>query len=550
MKRIWKHALKKCAVMLIPGVGLVSTGIASVEGPQEVLSNASMEMLANAAQSFTGNGTWWNPAESGTGFFFEAQNDIGVVTFFVYEANGRAVWYSGAGTFTTQGTGKYAFSGTLQRYAGGQSATSLTPKTPTSAVVGSVQIAFDGDTAQIQLPGRTYSAQKFNATGVGSPATASQPETGIYWNATESGRGYTIEVNNNLASIGVFHYAPNGEPTWNLVVSDIASGKLVSEFTAYAGGQTLAGPYTAPTKVPTTEQFSALFSAACEGQLQLPGMPSVPVKRFAFGGLAAGAECRYKTSVGAPAPAPAPVSFSNVSWRIFSPAVLKAEIVEYNTQNLDFIAGPSAPISTREHTFAEVSDTTGNPKLFGSTLTGLGGAPGFRVQVHVRGMPTGKYAGVAAVRFCYRANLYGKSFCDWDYPNTPVYLPYEILVKEMTTTWVPAKWGRAIAMKPETQQAIAGWVRGDGYVTSKNPVLQSETPYFPKFEVSAPFTKISFAKDNFDGYSVWVDVPPNTPKGRLSGTVIATICRDDPVVCASPHKGSPFTFPFSIEVAD
>ena len=125
--------------------------------------------------TFKGHGSWWNPAESGSGFFFEAQGSTGVVTFYSYEANGKPVWYLASGPFTGSADGKFQFSGTLQRYTGGQPASSTVPKTPTSTPVGTVTITFSGETAQVQVPGRSYGAEKFNKAGKFTPANGIQP---------------------------------------------------------------------------------------------------------------------------------------------------------------------------------------------------------------------------------------------------------------------------------------------------------------------------------------------------------------------------------------
>ena len=196
----------------------------------------------------------------------------GVITYFVYEASGKSVWYSGAGTFTLRADGKYAFAASLFRYSGGQPATSTTPSTPQRIFVGDTSVVFDGNSAQDTVPGRSYAATKFNPTTAESGA---QPEAGIYWNAAESGRGYTIEVANNIASIGVFHYDSAGEPTWNLIVGDISTGRLQSAFTSYTGGQTLGGSYKAAQAVNATAQFQASFITACNGSIQFPGMAPV-----------------------------------------------------------------------------------------------------------------------------------------------------------------------------------------------------------------------------------------------------------------------------------
>lgn len=255
---------------------------------------------ADTVPAFTGNGIWWNPAESGSGFFFEAQGATGVVTFYMYETSGRAVWYTGPGAFAAVAGGKYKFDGALQRYTGGQSGKALTPKPPSgSSPAGTVTITFDGFKAQGTVAGRAFTAQKFFQSG--EPATKSQPETGIYWNPLETGRGYTIEVNNNTAVVTAFHYTDDGLPQWHLITvpwPSGAGGTATGDFTAFSGGQPLAGAYKAPTGATVEGKLALSFNASCNGSLAFPDLPSIGIKRFAFGSLAVGGECRSTSGTG------------------------------------------------------------------------------------------------------------------------------------------------------------------------------------------------------------------------------------------------------------
>ena len=274
---------------LVMAVVIAGCGGGTEPAPEAAAPALAQQQLLSNTPGFGGHGTWWNPAEPGTGFVFEAQGSVGVITFFVYEGSGKPVWYSGAGAFTLQPDGKHAFAATLYRYSGGQAASSATPKTPNRTAVADVGVVFSSDSAQVNLPGRSFTARKFNAS---TAAGGVQPEAGIYWNAAESGRGYTMEVAGNIASIGVFHYDASGEPTWNLIVGDMSTGRLASSFTSYTGGQTLTGAYKPAQQVTTSQQFQANFASACSGSIQFPGMSAVAVNRFPFGGLSAGAECR------------------------------------------------------------------------------------------------------------------------------------------------------------------------------------------------------------------------------------------------------------------
>jgi hypothetical protein len=62
-------------------------------------------------------GLWWNAAESGRGFNIEMQDDIMIVTSFVYAPNGSATWFISAGryNFTTN-----TFNATFDANTGGQ----------------------------------------------------------------------------------------------------------------------------------------------------------------------------------------------------------------------------------------------------------------------------------------------------------------------------------------------------------------------------------------------------------------------------------------------
>lgn len=284
------------------------------------------EPMAAKAQvsTFEGHGSWWNPNESGTGFFFEAQGSTGVVTFYAYETNGRPVWYLASGPFAGAADGKFVFSGTLLRYTGGQPGSSAEPKTPASTVVGPVSIVFLRDTAQVQVPGRSYSAEKFYKTGQFTPPSGVQPETGAFWNPAQGGRGYVLEVANGKISGAVFHYADDGEPTWHLITSPLAVGSPWTKglLMAYSGGQTLSGAHKPHRFDGVAGTFAMMFNEPCVGKLGFPNMPAVTVQRFAFGSLPAGAECRT------PKGTPPPVSYINgVQLTLVSPASVGTDTI-------------------------------------------------------------------------------------------------------------------------------------------------------------------------------------------------------------------------------
>ena len=100
------------------------------------------------------SGWWWNPEESGRGFFMEWQNGTIDLAAYMYDDQGNPVWY--LGVYDTPNM--RAMSGNWWSYANGQTMTSsYKPATRINDHVAPVTITFSGpDTALMTLPnGRT-----------------------------------------------------------------------------------------------------------------------------------------------------------------------------------------------------------------------------------------------------------------------------------------------------------------------------------------------------------------------------------------------------------
>ena len=250
-----------------------------------ILAISSAPTAANAA-SFGGNGWWWAGAsQSGTGFFFETQNDTSFVAFFLYDDAGNAVWYTASGKLNANGGTAFTFNGTLTTCRGGQAASSNVVSAPTCTAGSDISIAFtNASSATVRLPARTFLAERFNFNGLGSTGTGNQPETGWYWNAAQNGRGYAVEVQNGVIFLVMFHYNTDGSATWNTFSGPVRSaGRFSGDFVSIRGGQTLGGAYRAPNPATTTPGFFGEFSSACVGVLTFPGnSTSSSVNRFGF----------------------------------------------------------------------------------------------------------------------------------------------------------------------------------------------------------------------------------------------------------------------------
>ena len=108
-------------------------------------------MDAPPQQGVPESGWWWNPAESGRGYFIEWQNGYLDMAGFMYDDNGSPIWY-----LALQPTPNPAsLSSTWTRYANGQTLTG-TYKPPSSppSNVAPVTIQFDSTTTgTMTLPG-------------------------------------------------------------------------------------------------------------------------------------------------------------------------------------------------------------------------------------------------------------------------------------------------------------------------------------------------------------------------------------------------------------
>lgn len=92
-------------------------------------------------------GLWWNPAESGSGYNIDVKHGVLVMTVFSYKATGEQEWYITSGPITNG-----SFTGTLNRYVGGQCISCAYAGLPTDAGnAGIVTINFTSPVAATML---------------------------------------------------------------------------------------------------------------------------------------------------------------------------------------------------------------------------------------------------------------------------------------------------------------------------------------------------------------------------------------------------------------
>lgn len=80
------------------------------------------------------NGWWWNPNESGRGYFIEMRGGTLYISGYFYEGDGRATWMTSGGPVTDL----YLYKGTLQRIGTARHCSATTrPRAPRSTWVRS-----------------------------------------------------------------------------------------------------------------------------------------------------------------------------------------------------------------------------------------------------------------------------------------------------------------------------------------------------------------------------------------------------------------------------
>ncbi len=124
-----------------------------------------------------------------------------------------------------------------------------------------------------------------NRSAVTVPATREcrpqRPQTGWWWNPTESGRGFSIESSGNTLFMAAYLYDVSGRSTWHVAVGPTSLDGSVfnSQLLSFGNGVTLAGAYRANAPLPGPGAISLTFDDAQHGTLVWPG-GTVAIQRF------------------------------------------------------------------------------------------------------------------------------------------------------------------------------------------------------------------------------------------------------------------------------
>ncbi len=118
-----------------------------------------------------------------------------------------------------------------------------------------------------------------------SSAMAVVPEQGIWYNPSESGRGYGIEMQDDFIFVTYYGYSQNGSSAFFTSGGRLnaSTGRADLDFISFSDGQCFGCAYRAPvgTLLGTAR---ITFSSSMRGSLQLPGGVTIPIQRQLFFG--------------------------------------------------------------------------------------------------------------------------------------------------------------------------------------------------------------------------------------------------------------------------
>jgi hypothetical protein len=113
--------------------------------------------------------------------------------------------------------------------------------------------------------------------------SASAPQSGWWWNADESGRGFFMEVQGNSLFVAGYMYDIVGNAIWYIASGPLPAKQLNTSWAEHANGQTLTSTYqVAQLKNSTVGSLRLVFSDSQTAVMTMPGGRNVNLTRFEF----------------------------------------------------------------------------------------------------------------------------------------------------------------------------------------------------------------------------------------------------------------------------
>lgn len=117
-------------------------------------------------------------------------------------------------------------------------------------------------------------------------AQAFQPRTGHWYNPTEPGSGYNIDIQDGILIVTIFTYkATGGDSEWYLASGPLTNGNrtFAGTLDKYRNGQCISCAYAAPAIIGNDGTITIDFSSETSATLTLPGGRTTTIRPFNFG---------------------------------------------------------------------------------------------------------------------------------------------------------------------------------------------------------------------------------------------------------------------------
>jgi hypothetical protein len=229
-------------------------------------------------------GWWWNTAEGGRGYSIEVSGNHIFFASYLYDVSGRATWLVASGNTSLDGS---LFTGNLESYANGQTLSGAYRAPGAPGNPGAITLAFnDARHGTMTWPGGSLAIERFNIVpnGLNLEKQANQPESGWWWNPSESGRGYFLEWQGGQLFMAGYMYDDQGNPIWYLGTNTTPNAQSFSgSWAQYGNGQTLTGTYRPASAVnANVAPVTITFQGSENALMTLPGGRSTTIRRFRF----------------------------------------------------------------------------------------------------------------------------------------------------------------------------------------------------------------------------------------------------------------------------
>jgi hypothetical protein len=127
---------------------------------------------------------------------------------------------------------------------------------------------------------------------ISTVATAFTPHNGLWGNASESGRGWTIITENGVMVVTSYTYEASGPAEWYLSSGPLTNNgqSFTGTLDKYVGGQCISCSYQAPTLTGNDGTITITFISEMMANVSLPGGRTTVIQPvdFAFGPLPRG----------------------------------------------------------------------------------------------------------------------------------------------------------------------------------------------------------------------------------------------------------------------